>query len=482
LTKAGRTKKNGSGGPAQDPGAAAPAGAAPALQVEYLPTADLIPYARNSRTHDDAQVAQIAASIREFGFTNPILVSPDNDIIAGHGRALAAGKLGLDQVPCIRLGHLTPAQRRAYVIADNRLALNAGWDTKMLELEVKDLQIEQFDLSLLGFEKTELDALLAGEGDAAGGTNTGTPGSLAARFGVPPFTVLDGRQGYWRDRKRNWASLGIKSELGRGDVMGSLSSARQAQTGSEAPETWVTTSIFDPVLCELAYRWFSPAGGCVLDPFAGGSVRGIVAARLGREYVGVDLRREQVEANREQARDICAEGVMPVWHCGDSREIERLVGDDLAADMIFSCPPYADLEVYSDNPQDLSTLGYDDFVAAYREIIAAAVRKLKPNRFACFVVGDVRCPKGFYRDFVGDTVQAFRDAGAGFYNESVFVTPVGTLPVRAGRTFVASRKLGKAHQNVLVFCKGDPKVAAAECGNPEFGEGEGWGEEEGADA
>lgn len=440
------------------------------LRVEYLPLADLLPYARNARTHSDEQVAQIAASIREFGFANPILISEDADIIAGHGRALAAYKLQLEQVPCIRLGHLSETQRKAYVIADNRLALNAGWNTSMLSLELLDLQAAEFDLNLLGFEADELKELL-GTDVASGGGPGGTRGALAARFGVPPFSVLDARQGYWRERKDAWTAIGMRSEVGRAQVQAALASARHAQTQG-APEDWVTTSIFDPVLCELAYRWFSPVGGIILDPFAGGSVRGIVAALTGREYVGVDLRLEQVAENRQQAVELCpAPGPMPVWHCGDSRNIERVFGAPaFQADFIFSCPPYADLEVYSDDPRDISTLGYDEFLAAYREIIAATVRLLRPNRFACFVVGDIRCSAGFYRNFVGDTVAAFKEAGADYYNEAIFVTPIGTLPVRAGRQFLASRKLGKTHQNVLVFCKGNPKTATQACGVPDFGE------------
>ena len=129
--------------------------------IETLATADLVPYARNSRTHNDAQVAQIAASIREFGFTNPILIDEDNGIIAGHGRVMAARKLDLDAVPCLRLTHLTEAQRRAYVIADNRLALNAGWDDDMLRVEFAELQDLGFDLDLTGFDPKEIDAMLA---------------------------------------------------------------------------------------------------------------------------------------------------------------------------------------------------------------------------------------------------------------------------------------------------------------------------------
>ncbi len=124
--------------------------------IEYLALESLIPYARNSRTHSDAQVAQIAASIREFGFTNPVLVDDEGGIIAGHGRVMAARKLGLSEVPCIVLGHLTETQRRAYVIADNKLALNSGWDEEMLKLELEDLESLGFDLTLTGFDRGEL--------------------------------------------------------------------------------------------------------------------------------------------------------------------------------------------------------------------------------------------------------------------------------------------------------------------------------------
>ena len=130
-------------------------------KIEILAAADLVPYARNSRTHDDAQVAQIAASIKEFGFTNPILIDEDGGIIAGHGRLSAARKLGIDEVPCLRLGYLTDAQKRAYVIADNRLALNAGWDEEMLKVEFAELGDLGFDLELTGFDAKEIDVFLA---------------------------------------------------------------------------------------------------------------------------------------------------------------------------------------------------------------------------------------------------------------------------------------------------------------------------------
>ena len=228
------------------------------------------------------------------------------------------------------------------------------------------------------------------------------------------------------------------------------------------------TSIFDPVLCELAYRWFCPPDGLILDPFAGGSVRGIVAAKLGRWYVGVDLSVRQIEANRKQAEAICGDN-QPLWNVGDSRNIDALC-PGVQADFVFSCPPYADLEVYSDDPQDLSTMPYPDFIEAYREIIKKSCAMLKDNRFACFVVGEVRDKKGNYYGFVPDTIKAFTDCGLKYYNEAILVTAVGSLPIRVGRQFESGRKLGKTHQNVLVFIKGDAKKATADIGVVEFGD------------
>ena len=423
----------------------------------------LIPYVLNSRTHDDKQVAQLASSIKEFGFTNPVLVDCDKNLIAGHGRVLAARKLGMDAVPAVVVTGLDDRKRRALVIADNKLALNADWDEESLRVELEDLSTDFGEL--MGFSGDELATLLGLE-EVDTSKDTGVKGSLALRFGVPPFTVLNAREGWWQDQKRAWLSLGIESEVGR-DI-------DPTNVSKNLPEGHYMAgrgnneggSIFDPVLCELAYSWFCPKGGVVLDPFAGGSVRGVVASKLGRKYVGVELRPEQVAANNKQAKVICTDN-LPIWHCNDSRNIPDICSD-VEADFVFSCPPYADLEVYSDDPNDLSNLSYEEFKPAYLEIIKKACDRLKQDRFACFVVGDVRDKSGNYYNFVGDTVEAFKTAGLHYYNEGIFITPLGTLPIRAGRQFEAGRKLGKAHQNVLIFVKGDGKRATECCGPVEF--------------
>ena len=290
-------------------------------------------------------------------------------------------------------------------------------------------------------------------------------GPVAERFTLPPFTVLDARTGEWQERKRAWAALGMRGEEGRaGDLTytGAASSFDhyRLKEGTRETSAKAGTSIFDPVICELAYRWFSPAGGQVVDPFAGGSVRGIVAGALGRQYWGCDLRPEQIAANEAQAEDI-APTVRPVWVCGDSMDT---LTDAPTADFVFSCPPYGDLEKYSDDPRDLSAMDWHSFVAAYKRIILRAVCKMKPDTFACFVVGDFRDGKGFYRNFVSETIDGFEQAGARLYNEAILATPVGTAAMRVTKQFEASRKMAKTHQNVLVFCKGDPRTAARKCG------------------
>jgi DNA methylase len=206
--------------------------------------------------------------------------------------------------------------------------------------------------------------------------------------------------------KRQAQTFGTNAAVGNGGMCDQVVGGRKPETaslkgeltfgttmhpydGGKSGEAGVTgTSIFDPVLCELAYRWFCPPGGLVLDPFAGGSVRGVVAAKCGRRYIGIDLSERQCAANRAQAEVICGGSEMPVWVCEDAANLAA--GGDWAADFIFSCPPYGDLEVYSDNPADLSTMAPEAFMGAYRKIIAAAIGKLKEDRFACFVVGDYR--------------------------------------------------------------------------------------------
>lgn len=433
-------------------------------QIEMWALAKLKPYEKNSRGHSKEQVAQIQESIKRFGFTNPILVGGDGEIIAGHGRLMAAQRMGLPRVPVIVLGHLDEAAKMAYRIADNQIPLNASWYEGILAQELLKLRDEHnYDLSALGFSDDELKKYLAwAEADAAGLNPDPNHGALAEKFGISPFSVFNAREGWWQARKQAWVLMGIQSELGRdkGKSYGT--------EGNISDDTG--TSIFDPVLCEIAYRWFCGKEGTVLDPFAGGSVRGIVASKLGRRYTGIDLRIDQVKANRAQANEICAAD-LPEWIQGDSRDTNSLLPAGAEFDFVFSCPPYGSLEKYSDDPADLSNMGHEDFLLNYQAIIALACKRLKVNRYAVFVVGDFRDKKGNYRNFVSDTIHAFLECeGMSLYGEGILVTAVGSLAMRVGKQFTASRKLGKTHQNVLIFLKGDAKLATAAAGEVEFGD------------
>lgn len=209
---------------------------------------------------------------------------------------------------------------------------------------------------------------------------------------------------------------------------------------------------------EIIYRWFSNKDDVIIDPFAGGSVRGVVASYLDRNYIGIDLRQEQIDANNFNFKEINEQNPIkykPKWICGDSIKIKELT-NNIEADLIFSCPPYYNLEVYSELEGDISNLSsYEDFKKQYFAIIKNTCNQLKNNRFACFVVGEIRDKKGFYRNFVGDTIEAFKQGGLNYYNEAILLTNIGSLSLRAPKQFNSSRKLGKGHQNVLIFYKGD---------------------------
>lgn len=677
----------------------------------------------NPENPNRGDTVAIGESMDEHGFYGAIYAQAGTGtIIVGNHRYRVAVARGEDTVPVIWMDCDVDTAERVLMV-DNYTARLAANDPEAERALLERLAASERGLAGTGYTDDDLRRLIS---EANYGQGPGDGPSLAQRFVVPPFTVLDARGGPWVARKQEWLQLGLRSEVGRdGELAYNLSIDRsQAGTG---------TSVFDPVLCEIAYRWFSRPDGTVLDPFAGGSVRGIVAAALGRSYTGIELRPEQVAENQQQAAGIVpglevsaplvdytptvtpveqrgsvwvkrddtwtrggaqgakarvmfalaearsAEGIItagarnspqieraalvaaslgigcrvhvpagadtpeiatclqagaevvrhqagrlsvlrarfrddtaaypdwlavpfgmgldeyvddvaaqvrdlpddvdrivvpcgsgatlagvvrglrklgsslrvvgvtlghdpseyldrfepdwrnyvtlvasegdfedpapttvleglrldsryeakclphlqagdllwcvgirsseaagptleappPRWVEGDSAQVladpdPYRVGADY--DLVFSCPPYADLEKYSDLPGELSAMEYDVFLAAYRDIIRLAVDRLAPNRFAVWVVGEVRDPTGAYRNFVGDTVQAFQDAGAAFYNEAILVTPAGSLPLRAARYFNASRKLGKCHQQVLVFVKGDARAATEACG------------------
>lgn len=732
------------------------------LDVRELPLDVLVEAAWNANRVDAATLARIRRSIETFGIVENLVVRPlytgESDtgryeVLSGNHRLRLYRELGLAAAPC-HVVFLEDAEARLLAQVLNR---TRGEDdpeayARLLREILADIPTGDV-LSFLPETYETLEELLGDLPVTGGGdlSYVGDRPTLSERFVVPPLSVLDARQGYWLERKRRWLSVGIESELGRRDrALIAADSGRDPDfyrtkqevermlgrdlTTEEFTRDWYVntqdggglseggTSVFDPVLCELVYRWFSAPGARVLDPFAGGSVRGVVAGLLGRRYVGVDLSAEQVAANKDQAGRIFADhaagadvtdpddltpveehgdlwlkrddlfvvngarggkarailalaagsaglvgvgartspqlarvarvaahlgvpcrvhtgagsptaeteaaaaagaevvqhsparvavanararedaaerawtlvpfgavcettveltrrqaanlpaaarrivvpvgsgttlaGVLrglddlrldtpvlgvrvgadpsrtldehapgwrdrvelvtsplafdehadpaeldgipldptfeakcvpylepgdclwvvgigethrpasgpsrPRWIVGDSADVGH---DPESFDLVFSCPPYYDLEVYSDDPRDLSAKAdYDSFLSVYGSIIHRSAAALRPDRFAVFVVGDVRARDGIYHGLVEDTIRLFDDAGLGLYNHAILVTPVGSLPVRASKFFPVSRKLGKTHQDVLVFVKGDPRRAVEAAG------------------
>ncbi len=388
---------------------------------------ELVPYQYNPRRNDDA-VKVLANNIKEFGFNVPLVIDKDNVIVNGHTRLKAAKLLGLKEVPVISANDLTDEQVKAYRLADNKVGELSSWDLGLLGHEIGELESAGFELADFGvtLADTKIDL---------------------GQLRVLPVTTLNSRLGTWQDRKRQWINLGIRSELGRDEEL--------VFANNLGGKGLSGTSIFDPVLTELIYRWFTPDGTSnIIDPFSGGSVRGIVAKVLGHNYTGIDLRAEQIDANYSNARELNLDGIN--WINDDSLNMDKHVADG-TQDLMIACPPYFDLEVYSDDENDISNMDFDGFTDIYKQIITKAATKLKDNRFAVVVITDVRDPKtGMYRDLQGLTKQAMADAGAYLYNDMILINSVGSASMRA-RKYMKYRKVARTHQNVLVFFKGDTK-------------------------
>lgn len=424
------------------------------MEIEIISIHDLVPYGNNAKEHPKEQIEQIKESIIKFHNNDPIAIDENNVIIEGHGRYEALKELGYEQVECIRLDHLNDDQKKAYRLVHNKLTMNSDFNFDLLEEELKT--INDIDMGFFDFDMSMFDEI---EEEIKEEANK----KLTDEFLIPPTSVFDTRQGYWQERKRAWKDIGISSEVGRDEAL--LGSGLKLLANKLGSKTLTGTSIFDPVLCEIIYKWFNVHQGNIFDCFAGGSVRGIVAEKLGYKYTGIDLRKEQVEANILNANEL---NLNPTWICDDSLNADLYVEDN-SVDLLFSCPPYADLEVYSDDERDISNMDYEQFKDVYKKIIDIACRKVKDDRFAVFVVGDVRDKKGYYRNFVDYTKECFNNNGFMTYNEIILLEQLGTIPMRARLVF-KKRKVAKAHQNILIFYKGDINNIPCNYSNIEVGQ------------
>lgn len=287
---------------------------------------------------------------------------------------------------------------------------------------------------------------------------------LKDKYGWPPFSVLNTISHDWQRRKDEWETLFQDSTVGR-DVKryNATPTNTFSARGADAKKA-ESISEFDPYLAELMYRWFSGEGDKILDPFAGGCVRGIVASVLGRDYHGIDLSLDQVSANYRQHKELHDRYTNLAgnadWYNGDAEEVLDLMAHD--HDMVFTCPPYYNLEQYTKDPRDLSRLPtYADFLNKYSSILYKAAQGLKDNSFFVIVVSEVRAEcrgveNSQYLGLVPDTIHILRDkCNLHYYNEIILYNNLGSLPIRAPKQFDRTRKIGRCHQNILVFYKGN---------------------------
>lgn len=339
-------------------------------------------------------------------------------------------------VPYMEANDLTDEERNEFIVKDN---VGFGmWDYDMLANQYDETLLDEW-----GVDVWQND----GDDDGDGSGSGDKKGSLQERFVVPPFSILDTRKGYWKERKQVWRELigdageSREGTLADGDtnVMASINSG---------------VSLFDPVLAEALCKWFTPnAGAKIFDCFAGDTQKGFVFGHCGYEFTGIELRQEQIDVNNS----VLANFNLPVKYiCDDGQNVAKHI-KKTSQDLLFSCPPYFDLEVYSDKPNDASNQSsYDGFLEILDNALTSSIGCLKDDRFAVIVVGDVRDSKtGFYHSITGDVKDIFKRNGMLLYNELIIVEAIGTLPQRVGR-YMTNRKIGKCHQNVLVFYKGNP--------------------------
>lgn len=377
--------------------------------------------------------------------------------------------------PIIKASELSEDERREFVIKDN---IGYGdWDMDALANEWDSQDLDDWGLDVWQDNREN-------EGGSGTGDSSPANASLNDRFVVPPFSILDTRKGYWQARKKMWRELIGDMGESRNDtlitspeikykVLYQRTRKHREELGVSFKEYLdkyvpddvkereaskvlsVGVSLFDPVLSEICCRWFTPeAGAKIFDCFAGDTQKGLVCGQCGYEFTGIELRQEQVDINNRALAD---RSLSVKYICDDGRNVAKYFDTD-SQDLLFSCPPYFDLEHYSDLENDVSNQkSYECFIKILHDAFVSAIGCLKENRFAVIVVGDVRDKhSGFYYDFCGDIKRIFKDGGMSLYNEIILVETGASTALRASR-YMDTRKVAKMHQNILVFYKGNPK-------------------------
>lgn len=404
---------------------------------------------KNPRVIKDDKFKQLVKSIQEFPemmakrpmvcVTDPV----DGKLfpLGGNMRLKALQHLKFADVPdeWVSLADDWTEEKRAeFTIRDNVSYGDWSWG---------DLT-ENWDIDLLSdwgldVPDFEIDEVLEAEEEKTAEAHS----KLTDKFIVPPFSILDTRQGYWQERKKYWRQLIGDNGESRENTLGSSSGEKNIYKNHVNNGV----SLLDPVLSEIINIWFGIPKSKTFDCFAGDSVFGYVSSYLGNQFTGIELRKEQADLNNKRIK-----GFNSKYICDDGQNVLNHIAEN-SQDLLFSCPPYFDLEVYSDLPNDASNQKeYKDFLKILDNAFTGAIKCLKDNRFAVITVGDVRDKKGFYYRFVDDIKDIFKSNNVLLYNELILVEPIGLNAMHVNKP-MESRKIIKCHQNVLVFFKGDPK-------------------------
>lgn len=430
------------------------------MKVEMRKVATLVPYERNAKMHNETQIKNVAESIRRFGFVQPIVIDRDGVIVIGHCRTEAAKQLGMDEVPCVCVDDLTEEQVKALRIVDNKTN-ESPWDTDLLKDELEGLDLEGFEFDW-ELDDEEDNVVEQREENAR----------LADKFTVAPMSALDARGGEWVKRKRIWRRMIGDDGSARPTGNFKTRDKFREKVGDKVVKSYAGSgsgsSVLDPVLAEVICQWFSPMaeyGNSVFDTFAGDTVFGYVAAYKGMNFTGIELREEQVAFNQSVMDKA---GLAGRYICDDGRNVAEYL-EPSSQDLYFSCPPYFDLEVYSDKENDASNQPtYEEFYAVLDVAFTEAAKLLKDNRFAVVVAQDVRNKKtGGYFGFTDDIKATFKRNGFTLCNEIVLLRPIGSAALFAS-TNMTGRKVTRVHEDILVFFKGDQREISKIYGDVEM--------------
>lgn len=448
------------------------------MEVIYRKLSDMKKLDGNPRKITQEQLETLKQSIernKDYFEARPLILSNRTGelvVIAGNQRYEACKQLGIEECPTVLLEGLTEEREKEIIIRDN--VSNGEWEEELLQ------EWNPEDLEDWGVAVSELD-LLSDEKFKEGDSNSSPNPKLSDKFIVPPFSVLNARAGEWVKRKSIWNNIigdacQTRESLlfnmpqikypklyerylrNRESYMCSFSEFLDKHVTTEEfkkeenKRTASNTSLLDPVLSEIICNWFGFKNCNTFDCFAGDTVFGYVSSYLGNNFIGIELRQEQADMNNH-----LTEGMSAKYICDDGRNVLNHIGLE-SQDLLFSCPPYFDLEIYSDLENDASNQReYKDYLNILDDAFSSSIKCLKYNRFAVIVIGDVRDKRrGFYYNIPNDIKRIFEKSGMSLYNELILIDSCVNAGIRASR-YMEHRKVVKVHQNVLVFYKGDAK-------------------------